>query len=175
MRPSQRKSFKILPPATPGSQAMCVSVRRMRLPDQSWPSAKTTVWLQNLPALWTHLATVTDLWGLHRSWPARRWSLHRGLLCALEEEERDAVAMLVFLQSGQGQNRLFMSNFVLPSPARTCVANGEATAGTLATAPAWSWVERRLWPLTPKPYLLPFSSSLSLISPVLWRRTALNF
>jgi predicted secreted protein len=49
------------------------------------------------------------------------------------------VAMLVFLFSVQGQNRLFMSHFVLPSPARTCVEDGEATTGTLATAPAWSW------------------------------------
>jgi predicted secreted protein len=59
------------------------------------------------------------------------------------------VAMFVFLLSSWGQNRLFMSHFVLPSPARTCVANGEATAGTLATAPVWSWVESlRLWPPT---------------------------
>jgi hypothetical protein len=58
-------------------------------------------------------ATVTDQRGLHHPGPGRRWSLHRGLLCALEEEERDVVAMIVFLLSDQGQNRLFMSHLLL--------------------------------------------------------------
>jgi hypothetical protein len=87
------------------------------------------------------------------------------------------VALPVFLLSGQGQNRLFKSHFVLPSLSRTCVADGDAPPGTLATATS-SWVaslHRRFWPLTPEPYPLRFPSSLSLTSPVLWQRLAQIF
>jgi hypothetical protein len=47
------------------------------------------------------------------------------------------VAVPVFSLSGQGQNRLFASHFVLPSPARTCVADGERrrTASMTSTPP----------------------------------------
>jgi hypothetical protein len=50
------------------------------------------------------------------------------------------VALLVFLLSGQGQNRLFKSHFVLPSPSRTCVADDDVPLGTVTTATAPLWV-----------------------------------
>jgi hypothetical protein len=50
------------------------------------------------------------------------------------------VALPVFLLSGQGQNRLFKSHFVLPSPSRTCVADDDEPPGTVPTATAPSWV-----------------------------------
>jgi hypothetical protein len=47
--------------------------------------------------------------------------------------------------TGQGQNRHFMAHFVLLSPARTLVADGDAPAGTLATAPPPQWVASLLY------------------------------
>jgi hypothetical protein len=46
---------------------------------------------------------------------------------------------------GQGQSRHFKSHFILPSPARMLVANGDAPAGTLATAPPPLGVARLLY------------------------------
>jgi hypothetical protein len=50
--------------------------------------------------------------------------------CVLEEEERDAVVVLVFLLNGQGQNRLFMSHFVQATVERTTVATSTSSPGT---------------------------------------------
>jgi hypothetical protein len=109
----------------------------MRVYCRSWPSMWITVWLRKSTHPGNDPATVTDQRGLHRPGPARRWSLHRGLLCALDEEERDAVAVVVFLLSGWGQNCLFMSHLLLSA----CGEDGDVRA--------WRWVLRRRVPESP--------------------------
>jgi hypothetical protein len=50
------------------------------------------------------------------------------------------VVVPVFSLNGQGQNHHFMSHFILPSPTRTCMVDGDASVGMLPTAMEPSWV-----------------------------------
>jgi hypothetical protein len=73
--------------------------------------------------------------------------------------------------NGKGQNRHFMSHFLLRSPARTSVANGDAPAGTLTIATVAMGTEpsTRI-PRRPPPNPIGYVPLLSFpICPMVWR------
>jgi hypothetical protein len=113
-----------------------------------------------LSALLTQPATVTDLRGQLRAWPACRWEHPPSFPCVWDREKRDAVAPPVVLHPTRGQNGQFMSHSVLPHVERTDVLAWLSSPGT--AIPGFPVVEgpvqddeahKSTWNLTPSPVL----------------------